>query len=334
MKRRRWILATVVGGLALVLVWCGQGLWRIGETFLTSGIEVFLGQVRLTRESGPLPAPAYASNELLLGGVHPSEVAGAYLIVLPEEVYFWGPFYIGFERAELTDVEADQLLGILTSGKLFAGSYGRPILCARRIGGAEAELTACEEGPQWQAVHQATRLAAELEPGLGVLQFHLGDGRLAEYNLYSANGLLAYSASEVNDVAVEGFVAAAGEALQFIAARAVVEPIGVIWPEESADEANAHAARLLGRSRGALEFLAGLEPLHLTLGQIREIRPAEGGNWSSTWMDSDSVQLLFRVTGEDGEAAVMVEGGECWDAEMMYRGNWIDLSSGAVCPEG
>jgi hypothetical protein len=165
------------------------------------------------------------------------------------------------------------------------------------------------------------------------LQFHLADGRLAEYSLYTANGLLAYSASEVNEVAVEGCAAAAGEALQSIAARAVVEPIGVIWPEESADEANAHAARLLGRFRGALEFLGGLEPLHLTLGQIREIRPAEGGNWSSTWMDSDAVQLLFRVTGEDGEAAVMVEGGECWDAEMMYRGKWIDLSSGAVCPE-
>ena len=334
MKRRRWMLAATGGMLGLLLVWCGLGLWRIGEVFLTSGIEVFLGQVRLTRQSGPLPARAYVSNELLLGGVHRSEVVEASLILLPEEVYFWDPFYIGFERAELADEETDQLLGTLTSGNLFASSYGLPILCAWRIGEAEAKLTACEEGPQWQAIHEETRLAAELEPGMGVLQFHLGDGRLAEYALYSANGLLAYSAVEVNEVAVEGYLAAAGEAMQSIAARAVVEPIGVIWPEQSADEANAHAARLLGRYIGALEFLGGLEPLHLTLGRIREIRPAEGGNWSSTWLDSSSVQLLLRVTGDNGEAAVMVEGGECWDAEMMYRGKLIDLTSGAVCPEG
>jgi hypothetical protein len=329
------MLAATGGMLGLLLVWCGLGLWRIGEVFLTSGIEVFLGQVRLTRQSGPLPARAYVSNELLLGGVHRSEVVEASLILLPEEVYFWDPFYIGFERAELTDEETDELLGTLTSGNLFASSYGLPMLCARRIGEAEAELTACEEGPQWQAIHKGTRLAAELEPGMGVLQFHLGNGRLAEYTLYSANGLLAYTAVEVNQVPVEGYLVPAGEVLQSIAARAVVGPIGVIWPEQSADEANARAERLFGRRYvGALGFLSGLESLHLTLGRIREIRPAEGGNWSSTWLDSSSLQLLLRVTGDNGEAAVMVEGGECWDAEMMYRGKLIDLTSGAICPEG
>ena len=333
MKRRRWILSATGGMLALLLFCCGMGVWRTGEVFWTSGIEVFFGQVRLTKESGPLPARAYVSNELLLGGVHPSEVVEAFLIMLPHEVYFWDPFYIGFKRAELTGEETHQLLGSLTAGNLFTSSYGEPILCARRL--AEAELTACEEGPRWQAIHQETRLAAELEPGISVLQLQFGDGRLAEYRLYSADGLLAYSAVEVNQVPVEGYLVSAGEALQSIAARAVVEPIGVIWPEQSADEANAHAERLLGRRYvGALGLLSGLEPLHLTLGRIREIRPAEGGNWSSTWSESTSLRLLFRVTGDNGEAAVMVEGGECWDAEMMYGGKLIDLTSGAVCPEG
>jgi hypothetical protein len=320
--------------LALLLVGCVLGMLRTGEVFLTSGIEVFFGQVRLTRESGPLSGRAYVSNELLLGGVHPSEVIEASLILLPQEVFFWDPFYIGFERAELTGEETRRLLGSLTSGNLFTSSYGRPILCARRIAESEAELTACEEGPEWQAIHQETRLAAELEPGISVLQFQFGDGRLAEYRLYSANGWLAYSSVEVTDVPVEGYLAAAGEGLPSMATRAVVEPIAVIWPEQSADEANAHAARLLGRYGGALGFLVGLEPLHLTLGRIREIRPAEGGNWSSTWMDGSSLQLLLRVTGDNGEAAVMVKGGECWDAEMMYGGKLIDLTFGAVCPEG
>ena len=334
MKRRPWTVIATGGMLALLLVGCVLGMLRTGEVFLTSGIEVFFGQVRLTRESGPLSGRAYVSNELLLGGVHPSEVIEASLILLPQEVFFWDPFYIGFERAELTGEETRRLLGSLTSGNLFTSSYGRPILCARQIAESEAELTACEEGPEWQAIHQETRLAAELEPGISVLQFQFGDGRLAEYRLYSANGWLAYSSVEVTDVPVEGYLAAAGEGLPSMATRAVVEPIAVIWPEQSADEANAHAARLLGRYGGALGFLVGLEPLHLTLGRIREIRPAEGGNWSSTWMDGSSLQLLLRVTGDNGEAAVMVKGGECWDAEMMYGGELIDLTFGAVCPEG
>jgi hypothetical protein len=316
------------------LVACGLGLLLTGEVFLTSGIDVFFGQVRLSRESGPTPARAYVSNELLLGDVQPSEVVEASWILLPQEVYFWDPFYVGFTRADLTGEEALQHLESLTSGRLFTSPYGGPILCAQRIAGAEAELNACEEGAQWQTIHQETRLTAELDPGMSVLQFQFGDGRLAEYRLYSANGLWAYSAIEVNQVPVEGYLTASAEALQRVAARAVVEPIGVLWPEQSADDANSRAARLLGRRYlGALDFLRGLESLHLSLGRIREIRPAEGGNWSSTWMEGTSVQLLLRVIGDNGEAAVMVHGGACWDGEMMYRGNWIDLTSAPVCPE-
>jgi hypothetical protein len=334
MTKRPWILIATGGMVALLLFCCGLGLLLTGEVLLTSGVEAFFGQVHLTRESGPLSARAYVSNELLLGSVQPSEVVRASLILLPHEVYFWDPFYVGFERTGLTGEEEHQLLESMSSGHLFTSPYGRPILCAQRIEGAEAELTACEEGPEWQAIHQETRLTAGLDPGMSVLQFHFGDGRLAEYRLYSANGLLAYSAVEVNQVPVEGLLTASGEALPPIAARTVVEPISVLWPEQSADEANAHAARLLGqRYVGALDFLRGLEQLRLSLGPIREIRPAEGGNWSSTWSEGTSLQLLLRVTGENGEAAVMVRGSACWDAELMYRGEWIDLASGAVCLE-
>ncbi|MCJ7513259.1 MAG: hypothetical protein MUO23_09865 [Anaerolineales bacterium] len=334
MKRRPWILVVMGGIAALSLTCCGLGLLFTGEVLWTSGIDAFLGQVRLTRESGPKQPREYVSNELLLGSVLPSEVVESWLVPLPQEVYFWDPGYVGFPRAKLTDEEARQLLESLTSANRFTSRYGRPILCAQRSAGAEAELAACEQGPQWQAVHQETRLSAGLNPGMSVLQFDLGDGRLAEYRLYSANGLLAFSATEANQVSVEGYFPASSDALQSIAERAVVEPVGVLWRLQSPEQANAHAARLLGRRYwSALDFLRGLEPLRLILGQIREIRPAEGDNWSSTWMDGTGMQLTLRVIGDRGEGVILLQGGDCWAAEVMVQGRLYDLTSGFVCPD-
>jgi hypothetical protein len=333
MKRRQRIMVVAGGMVGLPLICCGLGLLLTGETLLTTGVEAFFGQVRLTRESGPMAARAYVSNELLLGNARLSEVAEASLILLPQEVYFWDPSYVGFARAVLTEEEALQLLGSMASGHLFSSPDTRQVLCVQRNAGAEAKLAACEEGPQWQAIHRETRLSAELDPGMSALQLQFDDGRLAEYRLYSANGLLAYSAVEFNQPAVEGYFPASDEALQLLAARAVVEPTAVLWPEQTADEANAHASRLLGRRYlGALDFLHALEPLRSALGRIREIRPAAGGNWSSTWMDSSSLQLLLRVTGDHGEAVVMVRGDECWAAEMMYQARLYDLTHGFNCP--
>jgi len=333
-KRRLWTLGIVGGTVGLVLIGCGLVGFRVGETLWTSGVEAFFGQLRLTRDSGPTPPRDLVSNELLLGEVSPSEINKAALVLLPEEVYFWDPAYVGFAQAELTKEEALQLLESMASGHAFASPDTREVLCLQRATEAEPRLAACEQGPAWRAIHQETRLTAELESGLASLQFRFADGRLAEYRLYSANGLLAYSAVERNQAALEGSFSPPEDLLPSIAARAVVGPVRVLWPSETPEQANAHAARLLGRRyRDGLDFLIQLDALPLALGRIVEVRPAEGGNWSWSWMDSSGVDLTLRVVGELGEGVVLLQGKHCWEAEMMLQGRLIDLTTGPACPD-
>ncbi len=54
-------------------------------------------------------------------------------------------------------------------------------------------------------------------------------------------------------------------------------------------------------------------------GDILEIRPALGTNNYSSWMDSTSVFLTLRVQGTRGEGAVIVQGDDCFNLEMVVR---------------
>jgi hypothetical protein len=323
----------VCGIVILFLLGCGLVLLSAGEPLWTTGVSVFLGQVNLTQTTGPTEAKAYLSNELLLDNGPLPELTGAVLVPLPKELYSWDPGFPGFARTQLGKEEALALFLELASGHLFASPDGREVLCAGRAGGTRIELAPCQEGHQWRAIHQETRLTAGLTPEVSALQFTFADGRRAEYRLYSANGYLAYSAIEVNELPVDGLLPKPGGSLNSLVARAVLEPVGILWPDLSSAEANARATRLLGgRYRRALEFLRRLESVRAVLGPIKEIRPAEGENYSSSWMDSSEVKLTLLVTGEAGPAVVMIRGDECWAAEMVHAGVWYDLTSVYACP--
>jgi hypothetical protein len=171
---------------------------------------------------------------------------------------------------------------------------------------------------------------------MAVLQLRFPDGRLAEFRMYQANGVLAYLTVELNEAAVQGLLSSEKDLIDRLAARAVIPPTAVLWPEQTAEWANARAARRLGRHyRQALDFLLSIEALRQMVGEVQELRPVagEGGNYASTWMDASSLQLLLRVTGDRGEGVVRMRGWECWEAEMMAEGRLVDLTSGFICPE-
>jgi hypothetical protein len=178
-------------------------------------------------------------------------------------------------------------------------------------------------------------LAAGLVHEVAALRFTFADGRQAEYRLYFADESVAYSAVEVNELPVDGLLPEAAGSVKSMAARAVIGPSPVLWPDVSSATANARAARILGwRYRRALEFLHRLESVEAVVGPIREIRPADAENYSSTWMDSSQVSLTLLVTGETGQAVVQIQGDDCWGAQMVSNGVWYALTSGDdVCPD-
>jgi len=336
MMRSRNVMLAVLAMLGEMLA-CSVGIWLpIGETLMTTGFDALLGQVYLTRESAPISGRESVSTEVLLGGLAATEDVGALLVILPEEVYLWGPAYAGFAQAPLTAEEAHDLIAAMAAGPLFTSSDTREILCVEGSGVGQPVRAPCAVGTERQQIHDEIRMSASRAPGMAVLQLRFPDGRFAEYELYLASGVLAYSAVEVNEPDVHGYLSSGGDLLAPLLARASIPPAAVLWPEQSAERVNARTARRLGRRyREAVEFVGSLETLHQVVGEVQEIRPVEGeaGNWSSTWMDSSSLQLLLRVTGDQGEGVVRMSGWECWESEMMVAGRLVDLTSGYVCPD-
>lgn len=336
MKRSPNVLFAALAVLGVMLT-CAVAGWRlIGERLMTTGFDALFGQVYLTRASAPISAREHVSNEVLLGGLASSDDVGARLVVPPQEVYFWGPAYAGFAQVALTADEAHDLITAMTAGPLFINPYTGQILCVEGSGVGQPVSAPCAVGAERQQIHDETRMSASMAPGMAVLQLRYPDGRLAEYELYLAGGVLAYSTVELNEPAVHGYLTSGGDLLGPLLARANIPPAAVLWPEQTAEGANARAVRRLGRRyREAVEFVSSLETLRHVVGEVQEIRPVagEGGNWSSTWMDSSSLQLLLRVTGDQGEGVVRMSGWECWEAEMMTAGRLVDLTSGMSCPE-
>jgi hypothetical protein len=336
MMRSRNVLFAVIAMLGEVLACAVLGWLLIGETLMTTGFDALLGQVYLTRESAPISGRESVSTEVLLGELAASDDVGARLVILPEEVYLWGPAYAGFAQARLTADEAHDLIAAMAAGPLFTSSDTLEILCVEGSGVGQPVTAPCAVGTERQQIHDEIRMSASRAPGMAVLQLRFPDGRLAEYELYLASGVLAYSAVEVNEPDIHGYLSSGGDRLAPLLARASIPPAAVLWPEQTAARANARAARRLGRRyREAVEFVSSLETLRQVVGEVQEIRPVEGeaGNWSSAWMDSSSLQLLLRVTGDQGEGVVRMSGWECWEAEMMAAGRLVELTPGIVCPE-
>jgi hypothetical protein len=81
-----------------------------------------------------------------------------------------------------------------------------------------------------------------------------------------------------------------------------------------------------------VESIENSKAVRNVLGEIIEIRPAAGVNTYSSWMDSTSVSLTYRVVGTLGEGAVLVRGYDCFDLQIVFAGNPLDDNMDYLCP--
>ena len=173
---------------------------------------------------------------------------------------------------------------------------------------------------------------AEQNHTVGVLQFYLTGGRLAEIRVYRSDRGLAYTPYEKGGDWWLGGITVPSPLLEDLAARVTLPSISILWPEMTAAQANARAARIIGsRYQPALEIIQNSPEVLGAFGEIQEIRPAAGNNQYSSWMDSTSVFLTFRVIGDRGEGAVIIQGYDCFDLQMVVKGIPLDDGSSYIC---
>jgi hypothetical protein len=282
----------------------------------------------------PLSARAYQSAEFVLNQVAFSEIERAVFIALHEDVLFWNPLYVGFPRTELNDDEIRAVQQLLSAGFLFQqmpdmDSYQ----CVIRNPSQEVGLETCAEGKNYMDQHVAYRWEADRNRTVGVLQFYLTGGRLAEIRIYRSERGLAYTPEEISgDWWLDG-ITAPSPLLEELSARVTLPSILILWPEMTATQANARADHIIGnRYRPALEIIQNSSVVREVFGDIEEIRPAIGNNKYQSWMDSTSVFLTFRVIGTHGEGAVIIQGYDCFDLGIVFKGIPVDDGSAYICP--
>jgi hypothetical protein len=78
-------------------------------------------------------------------------------------------------------------------------------------------------------------------------------------------------------------------------------------------------------------FLQNAPGLEAILGSVYEIQPAAGEYWASFWMDGLGMQFSFYVIGEKGEGVVLMRRYECFDADLIFRGQLRALFHGIGC---
>jgi hypothetical protein len=312
----------------------GALLWPTLEKISTSFPEIFLGQVVLTRESKPLSPRAYYSAELVLNQVSAEEIEQAAYIHLGKDVLFWGPQYVGFRRTPLSADEIHILLQALTTGNLFYPSPdGYSFECFTRDASQAPRLETCLHGRAFQDQFTTLQWEAEQNEAVGVLQFALNGGRLAEIRVYPSSRGLAYTPSEITGDWWLSGVSASLPDLEALAARAAIPSIQVQWPELTAAQANQRAARFIGdQYQPALEIVQKSHAVQEVFGVIQEIRPAVGDNRYMTWMDATSVFLTLRVIGSRGQGAVFLEGYDCFNLQMVFNGQPVEDGTTPICP--
>jgi len=334
-KRRIWrLVALSLVGLSLVFILLCAALLPSIERMVTSFPEILLGQVILARETKPLFPHAYQSAEFVLNQVPLSEVEQAVYIALDEDVLFWEPQYVGFPRTELSADEIRAIQQLLSKGNLIHRMPdGNSYQCVTRNPSQAPKLETCAQGKVYMDQYVSHQRDAEQNQAVGVLQFSLAGGRLAEIRVYRSDRGLAYTPYEKGgDWWLDG-VTASSPLLDELSARVTLPAISALWPEMTAAQANARAARIIGsRYRPALEIIKNSTAVHKTFGDIQEIRPATGNNYYSSWMDSTSVFLTFRVVGARGEGAVIIQGYDCFDLQMVFKSIPVDDGSSYICP--
>ncbi len=329
-KQKNRLLIT----LSLVLILLCAALLPSIETILINFPEILFGQVVLTRETKPLSPRAFQGAEFVLQLVEISEIERAVYIAVYDDVLFWGPQYVGFPRAELSEDEIHALHQFLSAGNIFYQMPdGDAYQCVTQRSPQEPKLEPCVDGRRWMDQYLSSKWDAEQNHSVGVLQFFLSDHRLAEIRVYrSAHGLAYVPYETGGDWWING-VTESSHLLEDVSARATLSSIPILWPEKTADQANARAARIIGnRYPPALELVRHSSAVREVFGDIPEIRPAVGSNSYSSWMDSTSIFLTFRIIGARGEGAVIVQGSNCFDLQMVFNGIPLDDESSYVCP--
>jgi hypothetical protein len=81
-----------------------------------------------------------------------------------------------------------------------------------------------------------------------------------------------------------------------------------------------------------LEFIEESPSILRVFGEIQGICPAVGLNTCASWMDSASIFLTLRVIGSRGEGAVIVQGYDCFDIQMVFEGISRNDGEFFVCP--
>ncbi len=305
------------------------------ETIVINFPEILLGQVSLAHETKPLYPRDFASEDFLLNQVNPSKIKNAEYIVLREDALFWDSDYVGFARTKLNREEIIALQQILSSGDLFHRSAdGESYECVTRDASQIPALEPCTQGMKYMNQYMAYKQAAEEKGTVGVLQFTLNDGRLAEIRVFPAELGLAFTPYEKRgDWWIDG-ISGPLPMLSDLSTRAALAPIPVLWPELSAERANARAAHVLGnRYNAALFVIRESSAVREVFGDILELRPARGTNNYSSWMDSTSVLITLRILGTNGEGALIIQGDDCFDLDMVFMGDPVEDRQGYYCPK-
>jgi hypothetical protein len=174
---------------------------------------------------------------------------------------------------------------------------------------------------------------AEQNHVVGVLQFHLTGGRLAEIRLFPTKHGISYTPKEIaGEWWLNGLIDAS-PLVEELATRTTLQPIPILWPELTTEQANVRAARILGsKFQLALKIIQDSSEVREIFGSIQEIRPATGKNMYSSWMDSTSVFLTLKIIGINGEGAAIIQGNDCFDLYIVFQGIPIADGRSHICP--
>jgi hypothetical protein len=304
------------------------------EWLLPSFPNIIFGQVVMTRDSSPPNPRNLKSAEFILGQVELFDIRHGEYIHLQDDVIFWEPHYVGFPRTVLTEAEILHFQKLLSDGKMFVQNPdGIGFQCITEASRQQPILTPCAKGVQYQEQFLTYQQNAIRNQAVGVLQFHLKGDRLAEIRIYPSDLGLAFEPYEkAGEWWLDG-ISTTSDQLDNISSRTTLPSIEVLWSDKTSSQANARGYRIIGnRYQLARETIRKSSEIREVLGAIQEIRPAAGINTYSSWMDSTSVFLTFRVIGTKGEGVVIVQGYDCFDLRLVFEGKLVVRRMDFQCP--
>jgi hypothetical protein len=294
-----------------------------------------------------------ANLGLLTGKISVEKVADAIVIRFPEGspknfpigFYNWEYDYPGFDRAEVSAADARAILAQLVESHPVAESTP-PVQKTHAQTFAEMDSTRPElekilGWPRDKPVSDREDVFIDVggvSYGLyaikgqvhdGVIVFHLRNGKAVYVRtLQAPNGVFVYVPTKVGTLsgALHGIVRTPIPALEAAFVRATPSEIEILYPNLSAEQAVARAAREFGDIYNqVVRYIATTPEIIAAVGPIRDIRPAKGRNDAGAWLDYGA-QFTFRVRGDNGSAAVLAEiSDNNRTLKMIANGKMIDI---------